>query len=398
MHDNSVFFIAVGSILLLGLATDYLGRKSFLPRVTLLFVFGFVIGAGGLGLLPEESQGWLSIIANMALMLVGFILGGRLTKKQLRENGQLVICTSISIVLGTVIVVSIGLVLLGVPIAIALLLAGIATATAPAATLDVITESHAQGPFTNALQGIVAVDDVWGLVVFSVLLALVEQLSGAGSPLQTISTALYEIVGAIVLGVLLGIPMAWISGRIKPGEPTMIEALGMVMLCGGLALWLGVSYLLSSMVLGIVVANLAKHHERPFHEIEDIESPFMILFFVLTGASLHVEMIETAGWLTAAYVLLRVLGRIVGAIPARWFKGKDDRLASQWLGVALLPQAGVAIGMALLVSAQLPSLAETIVPVVILATILFELIGPVCTKWSLGKAGDIPDSAETKVI
>lgn len=220
---------------------------------------------------------------------------------------------SVGEVAATAAVMFLGLLLLGIRADVALLLAGIAPATAPAATIDVVHEARADGPFTRTLLGIVAVDDAWGLIVFSLALGIGQTLNGHGGMLEALGWGLHEFGGALLIGAALGVPMAYLTGRIQPGEPPLVEALGAVFLCGGVAIWLDVSYLLAAMVMGAIVANLARPHTRPFHAIERIEWPFMILFFILAGASLRVSSLNDLGLIGIAYVLLRVFGRISGA-------------------------------------------------------------------------------------
>jgi Kef-type K+ transport system membrane component KefB len=181
--------------------------------------------------------------------------------------------------------------------------------------------------------------------------------------------------------------MAYLTGRIKPGEPTLIEALGIVFLCGGLAIWLHVSFLFASMILGVTVANLAHHHARPFNAIDGIEWPFMVIFFILSGASLRTETLLHVGLIGTGYIVLRVLGRLLGA----WVGGMLSSVGSllcRWMGVALMPQAGVALSMALVVIEKRPDLGNMILPVVIASTIVFEVIGPIFTRMGLVRAGD----------
>jgi Kef-type K+ transport system membrane component KefB len=183
----------------------------------------------------------------------------------------------------------------------------------------------------------------------------------------------------------MGAPAAYLTGRLKPGKPIVGEALGLVLICGGLALWLEVSFLIAPMVMGATIANLAKHHEYAFHKIENIEAPLMLIFFVLAGASLEIELVKELGLIGVAYVITRALGKYLGA----WVGGRCGRAsvaARRWTGIALLPQAGVAIGMALVASTQFPDYRKTILTIVISSTVLFELIGPVCTRLALRKA------------
>ncbi|MBW2622101.1 MAG: cation:proton antiporter [Deltaproteobacteria bacterium] len=387
MNESAETMITLGVLFLLGLATDMLGRRTRLPRVTLLLIFGFVIGPSGFKYLMPEEQLWFPFITNMALVMVGFLLGEKMTQANMRLFGRLVFWFSLSVVTATTLLVLGGLLLMGVRTEIALLLAGIATATAPAATTDVIHEMRAEGPFSSTLLGIVALDDAWGLIVFSLTLTAVQVISGQGDSLSPLLMGAWELGGAVLVGVALGVPMAFLTGRIKPGEPTLIEALGLVLLCGGVALRLEVSFLLASMCLGTVVANLASHHMRPFHAIEDIEWPFMVLFFMFGGASLHTAALSQIGLIWAGYIVLRILGRVAGSLIGGIFSKAESNF-TRWMGMALMPQAGVALGMALMVAQRRPDLGEIILPIIVAATIFFELTGPVLTRTALLRAGE----------
>lgn len=387
MEETGRTLVILGSLLLLGLATDAIGHRSRLPRVTLLLIFGFIVGPGVLDFISPTDSQWFSVVGDMALVMIGFLLGEKLTVSSLRKIGKFVIWISIAEVIITAIAVMAGLLLIGVRIDIAFLLAGIATATAPAATAAVVHEMRANGRFTRTLLGIVAVDDAWGLIVFSIMFTASEIVGGQGNAIALLLTSTWEIGGALSVGLFLGIPMAYLTGRLQPGEPTLVEALGGVFLCGGIAIWLKVSYLLASMALGCVVANMARHHTRPFHAIENIEWPFMILFFVLAGASFHLQALYHIGLVGTVYIICRTIGRFLGA----WAGGvisHSDPLMRRWMGMALIPQAGVALGMALVVTHRRPDLGETILPIVIAATVIFELIGPVLTRWAIVRAGE----------
>jgi Kef-type K+ transport system membrane component KefB len=379
--------LTLGMLLLVGLLTDLVGRRTKLPRVTLLLVFGILVGPSALNLLPDIGERWFVVVADMALVMVGFLLGEKLTVKALRGSGWQVFAISSGVVLATATLVVAGLGLLGVPLTVALLLGGIAPATAPAASVDVVHEARAEGPFSRTLLGIVAVDDAWGILVFSVMLSAAQFLQGQDGASSLLQGA-WELGGAVLVGVALGIPMAYLTGRIQPGEPTLAEALGVVFLCGGLALWLDVSFLLAAMVLGAVVANLARHHARPFHAIEGIEWPFMILFFVLAGASLHLNSLPGIGLIGAAYICLRIAGRLLGAWVGGAIAGMKPSMRL-WMGLALMPQAGVALGLALLAAQRFPQFSGTVLPVVVGSVVIFELIGPIFTRMALRRAGEV---------
>jgi Kef-type K+ transport system membrane component KefB len=385
MESTAQFLLALGGILLLGLVTSALGRRTFLPRVTLLLICGVVIGEEMLDIIPSVFSERFEVIVNMTLMMVGFLLGGKLTMDSLRQSMGRILWISISAAIVTAIVVSLGLAWAGVPKEIAILLGCIASATAPAATLDVVMESKHKGPFGNLLLSIVALDDAWALVLFGVGVAVVSSLTGYGADSSSILTAIKDIAGAVILGLLIGFPAAYLLGRLKRAQPILSEALGVVFVCGGLAIWLGVSFLIASMVLGAIVANFAKHHEYSFHAIEGIEWPFMVIFFVLAGASLELKVAGAIGLVGAVYILCRIGGKLLGARIGSQFS-KADQKTKRWMGIALLPQAGVAIGMALIASNHFPDYRQTLLSVVISSTIFFEIIGPVFTRLALQRA------------
>ncbi len=391
MTHTSETLITLGILFLLGLLTDAVGRRTRLPRVTLLLILGLVIGPAGLHFLSPEEGTWYTVATHMALVMIGFLLGEKFTLPFLRRHGRYVLWLSVAEVVATALAVLIGLLLLGVRTDVAILLAGIAPATDPAAVTDVVQETKADGAFSRTLLGVVAVDDAWGLITFSLMLTAVHIFCGEGGGFVPLLAGAWELGGAVLVGTVLGVPMAFLTGRIQPGEPTLVEALGLVFLCGGVAMWLHVSFLLASMVMGCVVANLARHHNRPFHAIEGIEWPFMILFFLLAGASLEVGILYRVGLVGSAYVVFRVAGRLLGA----WIGGSVSRaepILKRWMGVALMPQAGVALGMALVAVQRFPDLREILLPVVISSTVLFEVIGPVMTRVGLNRAGEIPSN------
>jgi len=382
MESSSQFILTIGGILLLGVLTSTLASRTFLPRVTLLLIFGIIIGKDMLDLVPQVFSERFDIIANMTLLMVGFLLGGRLTKDSLRESAREVLWISISVALVTAVIVSLGLISIGVSKEISIILGCIASATAPAAVLDVVSEAGIKSKFSNLLLIIVALDDAWALILFSLGMSVVRILNGFGGETYFLLMAAKEIGGAVILGVLIGLPAAYLTGRIKPGGPALTEAVGIVFICGGLAIWLGVSYLIASIVMGAVIANFARHHEYPFHAIEGIEWSFMVIFFVLAGASLELSTLKDIGLIGATYIICRGIGKYLGArIGSRI--SRAGTATKNWMGVALLPQAGVAIGMALVASNQLPEYRQVLLSIVISSTVLFEIVGPVFTRLAI---------------
>ncbi len=373
--------ITLGILFLAGLAADEAGRITRLPRVTMLLILGLLAGEAGFGLVPEGVSGWFDTLSIVALTMVAFLLGGSLTRENLASHGRAILMISLVMAGVTLLIVSAGLILAGMDPGLAVILGAIATATAPAAMTDVIHQSGVENDFTETLKGVVAIDDAWGLIAFSLALVVVGQADGwAGLA----AGAGWEIGGSVALGLALGIPAAYLTGRLAPGEPLQAEAIGIVFLTAGLSLWLEMSFLITGMTVGAVIANLARHHDRAFHEIEHIQWPFMILFFLLAGASLEVEALRLIGWLGALYIALRIASRLAGG----WIGavlGHVPRGEALLYGPALLPQAGVAIGMALVAGEALPDRAATIMAFTVASTVIFELIGPPITLAAIRK-------------
>tara|TARA_R110000823_G_scaffold47903_7_gene121808 strand:+ start:12454 stop:13626 length:1173 start_codon:yes stop_codon:yes gene_type:complete len=386
MEPDAYYLLTLGLLLILALLAEAVGRHTRIPRISLLVLLGFVLGPAALDMIDPRDTPGFDFVAALALSMVGFLVGGKLERKLFRTSGGLILRLSAQQALVTFCVVAFGLWLFSVPLELALLLGAIATATDPAATMEAIRDSGKGGRFVEALTGVVAVDDAWGLILFSISVLCIQLVAAEAVDHAPLLTAAREIFGAAALGIVLGLPMALLSGRIRPGEPTLMEAVGMVMLCAGLAELLHVSPLLACVALGTTVTNLARHHTRSFHAVEEIEWPFLALFFLFSGAYLTVEALGQAGWLLLAYVVLRVLGRLAGSWVSSLGAGRDAPLARR-MGLAMLPQAGVAMAMAFQASSLYPQLQDRLLPVVIAAMVLFELAGPVITGRVLTREG-----------
>lgn len=383
--DLGLILISLGALLLCGLAVDALGRLARMPRITLLVLFGLAVGPSGLDALPLDAVGWHAVVAKIALTMIAFLLGGELSRTAMRLHGRAILSLSLSVTLLSLPIIAGGLLAFGASLAMALLLAGVGLATDPAATQDVIGETRSDGPLTKTLLGVVAIDDAWGVVIFSILLSVVA--ASGGGFLEGLGVGLAELFGAVAVGFAIGLPASYATGRIQPGQPTMVEALGVVLLCAGVSIWLEVSFLLAGMTAGALVVNLARHHDYPFHEIKRISWPFLTIFFVLAGATVDADSLSEAGLLGCAFVFLRLLARAAGG----WVGGRLCGLGGRGglrAGLALTPEAGVALGMALVAGEALPEIADEILAITIATTVFFELAGPIATRIMLLRSGE----------
>ncbi|MDX1599524.1 MAG: cation:proton antiporter, partial [Marinobacter sp.] len=299
---NATDLLLIGGTLLLAVAAHGVGQRIHIPRVTLLLLLGALAGPELLDLLPPDADEHFGFITQLTLAMVGFLLGERMYVKDLKDGREaLIVSLVVTLVTAAFVAGAVWLATSNLPAS--LLLGAVATATAPAATLDVLREAGANGPLTRLIYQVVAIDDAWGVILFSVCLVSAELLMGnGGTGLGSLGIGIVEVGGSLVLGTLLGLPMAWLTGRIRPGEPMLLESAGFVFVAAGIAGMLGLSYLLTCMTLGVVVANQARHHVRPFRSIDGISEPFLALFFFMAGYQLEWSMLPALGALGVAYV------------------------------------------------------------------------------------------------
>jgi Kef-type K+ transport system membrane component KefB len=395
VHAEAYALIVLGLFLLAGFAAHVVGRRVHVPRVTLLLLIGFLASPSVLNLVSADTSRWFPLAARLALSIVGFQLGERFLGRKLRQTGATVLSVSLAEVVAAAAAVLVALLLCGFSLPLALLLAAVAPASAPAATLDVIQEAKARGPVTDAVLGVVAIDDAWGVMLFSVLLVTAQAITVQDASAAILLHGAWEVAGGIALGVLIGLPMAWLTGRVRPGELTLIETLGFVFLCSGVAIRLELSHILACMAMGATVSNMARHHERPFHAIEEIEQPFLIVFFLLAGFDFEASQLWAVGLVGVVYVAARSLGLIAGGFLGGTLVGASHNVRTH-TGWCLLPQAGVALGLALIVSERYPEVGDQVLSIVVATTIVFEILGPLITRFTLRHAGEISekDSSE----
>lgn len=370
--------LLLGVILSLSIFVDALANRTRLPRVTLLVLVGVgvaMVQQWGLGQPGGQPLAGLSEpLIHVALVMVAFLLGGELSLQRLRKIGSLIMLLSLTVLMTGMTVVGVGLLLLGFPLVVAVSLAAISVATDPAEICETVHERGDTRLRARLLLSIVAIDDAWGILFFGLAMALLGwQLAGDGT--LALLQAGWELGGALVLGAIIGLPAAWLTGRLKPGEPTQVEAFAVILLLAGFSLWLEVSALIAAMFAGALVANLSTHHSRSFSEIEHIEWPFLVFFFVFSGASIDLSYLGSAIWLTLAYIVLRLSGRYLGGVLGGYLVRRQASLPHD-IGLALTPQAGIAMGMALLVAERFPAYGTLILSTVVVSTVLFELLGP----------------------
>ena len=373
-----------------GLLATRAAKKVHLPNVTGFLVAGLLIGPYIFNLIPSESLEGLGFISTVALGFIAFSIGGEFKLSNIRAVGKNAVIITFAQALATVALVDLALWLFGYDVPLAITLGAIATATAPAATLMVVRQYKAKGPLTNMLLPVVAMDDAIGLMVYSISLTMAKALSSgqAITSRTMLVEPLLEIGLSLIVGVAIGFLTSLAMRFFRSKGNRLSICIASVLLGVALAKAYHLSDLLLCMAIGAAVVNLREDSSELMDHTDAWTPPLFMLFFVISGAELNIAMLPSVGVLGTIYILVRSLGKYTGAaLGARIVKAPQT--IQKYLGITLLPQAGVAIGMAQVASTALPKYGATIHAVVLCATLIYELLGPVATKIALTKAGEI---------
>ncbi|MDD5173353.1 MAG: cation:proton antiporter [Candidatus Omnitrophota bacterium] len=385
--------LGVGFILTTGLFSAKLIKRIKFPAVTAYLLLGILIGPSLFKLIPEGVLNSSGLISNVVLGIIAFGIGQNFSRYHLKKIGKPIIWISILEACGAWALVTLTfLFILRQPFYISLVFGAIASATAPAATVMVIREYRARGNFTDTLLGVVAIDDAWCLIIFAISLAISQavytHMMAASFLIKVFFNALLSIFGSFVLGAVLAIVLSLLYRFIRTQTELLIFTLGFIFLNIGLAIWLHLSVLLSSMFLGAILINAHRYSFKFFDALKCVDSPLFLLFFVLAGANLEISVLPKLGIISIAYLVFRVIGKVGGASLGAKISNAPENVR-RYLGWGLVPQAGVALGVALIAKSDFPAVGEMIFTTIIATTVIYELIGPLCTKYALKKAGEI---------
>ena len=411
MTQTASIFLSLSIALLAGLLLSRLAKLVKLPAVTAYLISGvligpFVLGAlniPGIGIISEQIEGF-GLISDLALGFIAFSMGNEFRLAQLKKIGKQATVIGVLQALITTIVVDVALIALHfampdtLSIPAAIVLASVATATAPAATLMVVKQYKAKGPVTDVLLPVVALDDAVGLVVFAISFGIARSMGTAGvSPLAIILEPLLEIVLSLLLGFVMGLLFTLCEKYFHSRSKRMAVSVTFVMLTVALSglkfeigdIHIAFSSLLACMMLGTVFCNICEVSEELMDRADRWTTPVLILFFVISGAELDLSVF--AQWTVVVvgivYIIARSLGKYYGAnISARITKSDPNII--KYLGITLLPQAGVALGMAIK-AIELGPDGAIVRNITLFAVLIYEIVGPFLTKMALTKAGDI---------
>ncbi len=384
--------IYLGVLLLCGLAFGRLAKLVKLPNVTGYIVSGLILGPCVLNFIPKSTVDSYSAVSEVALSFIAFTIGSGFKLSYFKKVGSSPVVIAIFEAMAAVFLVQICLVMFGFDPAFSIVLGAIAAATAPAATFMVIKQYNAKGPVTDTLMSVVAIDDAVALIAFAFCVTIAKAMNGdSDSLLISILKPFVEVFGALVLGALLGYLMKFPLKFFKKRSNRTIIMCGFVLLCSGIATFLGLSSLLACMMFGCMFCNVSHETDSILKLADNITPPIFLLFFTLSGAQLDLKILPTVGLVGVIYITVRVLGKLGGAsLGAKLTKASPT--VSKYLGLTLVPQAGVAIGLTIVAQSAVPQYANEIRAVVLCGTLVYELIGPVLTKTALTKAGEITKS------
>lgn len=387
-------------------------KHLHLPDVTAYLVAGVLIGPCCIGALNIPGIGFtdysqlesLKLISNVALGFIAFSIGNEFRLSQLRETGRQALIIGVLQAVATTLLVDAALLALhwlkpeALSLPAAITLGAIAAATAPAATLMVVRQYKAHGPLTDLLLPIVALDDAVGLVLFAVSFGVARALgSGVVDVYTIVINPVIEISASLLLGAAAGLGLTYIEKLFSSNTNRLAMTISFVFLTVALSMvkiqlgpvTLSFSSLLVCMMLGSVFCNLCPLSEEIMENSDRWTAPLLVLFFVISGAELELGVFQQLSSVVIGivYILSRSLGKYLGARESARFAGCDKKVV-RYLGITLLPQAGVALGMCVTAS-SLPGDGPLIRNIVLFAVLVYELVGPSMTKWALTRAGDI---------
>jgi Kef-type K+ transport system membrane component KefB/nucleotide-binding universal stress UspA family protein len=406
------FVLALGALLAVGFALARIAKLVHLPSVTGYIAAGIALGPSGFGLIGADVlENRLQVFTHIALMLVAFAIGERFDLRELASSAHTLIRVGACECSATFTLVAVGVGVIAYvtgaggqeaaiahAVAIGLICAAIGVATAPAATVVVMRELGARGPLSRLVLSDVVVNNALSVSLFGVMVAAARVLLGTAgqTAFAQILAPVSETVLSLAFGIAVGLTCDYIVHRLTARDDVLIVSLAAVLLIGGLAEAIGLSSLLAGVAAGFAVVNRDRRDVRAFRALNDFEPPIYGIFFALAGAQLHMQELLSAGALGAAFVMMRAAGKYFGAWLGGRVAGVEPRQASS-LGLGLLPQAGLAIGLAYLVRED-PTLAPIQTVVITLVTtsvVINELIGAPLVRLAVIRAGEAstPDQA-----
>jgi len=389
--------LLLGIAVAVGFGGGKLFQKLHVPQVVGYIVVGVFLGSSVLKLFGPQLLDQLTDINAFALGLIGFMIGSELRLSIFRRLGKTIFSILLFEALGAFLLVALGVFALTGKLYLGLLFGALASATAPAATVQVLWEYKARGRLTSTLLAIVGLDDAMALILYGFAISISKTLfANAGlSVFSIVVKPVEEILLSLAVGAIMGLGLSSLTRRMRNKGETLILSLAAILLCCGLAKSWGLSLILSNMAMGITLANMAPFGgRRTYSVVQSFVPPVYVLFFVLVGARLQVGLLPQMGVLGLIYLVARSGGKMLGARLGAQISGAA-RVVKRYLGICLISQAGVAVGLAIDVHREFFQLGEAgaqvgimVINIITATTFMLELIGPPCVRWAIVKAGE----------
>ncbi len=390
-HPNgtTIVLLSLSVILLAGFLLTRITKLAKLPNVTGYITAGVLIGPYVLNLIPHEMVGGMGFISDIALAFIAFGVGRFFKKEVFKETGfGVIVITLLEALLAGIFVTLFMHYIFRLSWSFCLLLGAIATATAPASTMVTIRQYHARGNFVNILLQVVAFDDAVCLIAFSIASAFVNANVGANISASEIAMPMVYNIGALAIGFISGAILSRLMTPKRSEENRLILTISLLLGIAGLCAAVDISPLLSCMLFGTTYINMTNDKEL-YKQVERFTPPILSIFFVVSGMSLDISSFSTLGVIGIFYFIIRIAGKYFGAYLG-CIMAKTTKKVRNYLGLALIPQAGVAIGLAFLGQRTLPeNMGNMLLTIVLSSSVLYELIGPACAKIALIRSGAI---------
>lgn len=389
----------IGICLATSLCSSLIIKKLNLPQVIGHILIGIIIGRSGMQLFDQGAITQFELLAQLTLAFIGTLIGGELRWSRLKKFGKAIFLITFFETVLSMSVVSTMIWLLTQNIPLSLIMGALASATAPGGTTTVIQEYRARGQLTSTLFGVIGADDAAAIIIFAFAFNISKSILNPDLSFtiwSVIQSGGYEILGSVIIGVLIGLVFISLVRFFRDDDAKQIMMFAAIFLCCGIAITFHFSLILSTMILGICIGNVHPHRSRRyFNQLSQWTPPLYIIFFILIGARLQLNLLMSIGLIGICYIVCRIIGKLSGA----WIGGTIANApvkVTQNLGLCLLSQAGVALGLAISAQQELSQLSPEgakigiiVINIITISTLFFQIIGPILTKLGLDRAGEI---------
>lgn len=384
-------FLKLSIIILVGVLGGRVAKKLTLPSVSGYIIAGLILGPSFINLVSSQDLESLSFITDIALAAIAFSIGSEFLLSDMKKVGKRALILTIAEVIGAFVIVFIAMFyIFNQSFEFSLVIASMSAATAPAGIVMVIRELRADGPLVKTILPVVALDDALGIMLFGVALSLAKMTSGLEefTIFKIISAPLIEIFGSLLLGFLLGIGLTYLAKKAKGRDELLKISLAFILAGVGASNFFNLSPLLTSMMMGGTLVNLMQSSKRIFGTMNEFTPPINLLFFTLAGMSLNIRVLASVSFLGIGYIIARAIGKIIGAGVGAKALG-ESKTIQKYLGLSLLTQGGISIGLSSIVQSELPQFSGSIVTVILFSVLVFEILGPILAKVAITRAGEV---------